>query len=112
VPQINPLGKEAEAFAISELQLRVDGESTFVVCGWRDREVRNAKLDVTSSPLEEADRLNNIEWKGIASLSGKVSRRREHDDKRQREWSEWSEYKDDIWFGLEKANGKWRSRWP
>jgi hypothetical protein len=112
--QVNPLNDEAKAIVVSKWRLHVDGESTFIARDlWEDWEVRGAALEVTALPLDEADKLNHVEWKGAVTLrpdfqhlNNSVVRRKRHNEK---QWGQWEEYKMEYEATEfpKKVDGKW-----
>lgn len=79
---------------------------------WTLFELREPIIDVGSRKLDEADKLNGLEWAAVVHLSAKVSRQYNSEEKFNspaRIWSAWDSSLVDRCFDLRlrKLNGKW-----
>ena len=77
---------------------------------WLVNEYRGAVLPVDPEPLTEADRANNVQWRGTASFKYTISRSIVFGADGRPEHGSWSKWKDESGFKLfnmKKENNRW-----
>jgi hypothetical protein len=83
------------------------GESTYLLEeGQRLIEYRQAAVEVKANPLNEADKLNGVEWRGLTFLRTTVERSILPDSAKPT-WSPWNQSAGRGPEGMSKVNGKW-----
>lgn len=70
-------------------------------------QMKNPKMEVLSQPVSEADRLNEIEWKGTTAFVPKASRAWSTEKKAWDEWLKGGMAVPELSYGMEKAKGAW-----
>jgi len=79
----------------------------------RVKELKSAAFGIEPEPLSEADRLNDIQWKGFTTVKWKASRSRWGPKGIGEDWGEWKDDSDAFRGGpmsatpLVKKNGQW-----